>query len=284
MEQPRRFRSGDTQEHFEHGPIGLVVDIHGPAENRNLGFDRGFVRFGQILDELVEDLTLLQTNASRAHALTGSIAHYMNAAALSVAEAGYVTPMIAVAGAVADEVCRVIKSDSELTQVVVNNGGDIAFSLSDGEQLRVGVVSNPLEPALLGRATVSAESRIRGVATSGRHGRSLSMGIADSVSVFAASAAIADAAATVIANAVMVESDQVVQQPAVELDASSDLGQRLVTVEVGSLSDAQIQEALAAGQIVADTLLEAGTIEGAVLCLSGQSCAVSEQNLLQLEP
>ncbi len=284
MEQPRRYRSGDSQEHFEHGPIRLVVDLQGPAANCELGFNRGFERLARILDELVEDLKLLQTHASRDHALTGSIAHDMNAAALSVADAGYVTPMIAVAGAVADEVCRVIASDPELTQVVVNNGGDIAFSLSEGEQLRVGVVSNPLEATLLGRATVAAESCVRGVATSGRHGRSLSMGIADSVSVFASSAALADAAATVIANAVMVDSDEILQQPAVELDADSDLGQRLVTVEVGSLSDTDIQQALAAGQKVADFLLSAGTIEGAVLCLSGQSCAVSEVNLLQLEP
>ena len=43
---------------------------------------------------------------------------------------------------------------------------------------------------------------MRGIATSGWRGRSFSLGIADAVTVLAATAAEADAAATVIANAV----------------------------------------------------------------------------------
>jgi ApbE superfamily uncharacterized protein (UPF0280 family) len=43
---------------------------------------------------------------------------------------------------------------------------------------------------------------VRGIATSGWRGRSFSLGIADSVTVLARTAAQADAAATVIANAV----------------------------------------------------------------------------------
>ena len=43
---------------------------------------------------------------------------------------------------------------------------------------------------------------MRGIATSGWRGRSFSLGIADAVTVLAATAAEADAAATMIANAV----------------------------------------------------------------------------------
>jgi len=49
---------------------------------------------------------------------------------------------------------------------------------------------------------VGADDFVRGVATSGRHGRSFSLGIADAVTVLARSASQADAAATIIANAV----------------------------------------------------------------------------------
>ncbi len=279
-----RYRSGASQEHFEHGPIRLVIDLDGPARNRRLGFDRGFSRFERILDELVVDLGLLRSPASRNLALTGHIAHVMNAAALTVADGAFVTPMVAVAGAVADDVCRVIATDTELSRVVVNNGGDVAFALASGQQLRVGVVADVIEPSLLGRATVEAASGVRGVATSGTHGRSFSMGIADSVSVFASTAAMADAAATVVANAVVVDSPEIVQRPAVDLDAASDLGDRLVTVQVGVLDDLQVRAALAAGGRVAESLLERGVIEGAVLALNGQSCAVAEQHFMQLEP
>jgi len=54
---------------------------------------------------------------------------------------------------------------------------------------------------LFGRA-VRAETPVRGIATSGWRGRSFSLGIADSVTVLARTAAMADAAATIIANAV----------------------------------------------------------------------------------
>ncbi len=53
-----------------------------------------------------------------------------------------------------------------------------------------------------GQFELRADQPVRGVATSGWRGRSFSLGIADSVTVLAATAAQADAAATVIANAV----------------------------------------------------------------------------------
>ena len=49
----------------------------------------------------------------------------------------------------------------------------------------MGVVPVPQRPALLGKVTVDAHTPIRGVATSGRHGRSFSLGIADAVTVLA---------------------------------------------------------------------------------------------------
>ena len=65
----------------------------------------------------------------------------------------------------------------------------------------------------------------RGIATSGRHGRSFSLGIADAVTVLARTASQADAAATVIANAVDLPGHPaIVRCPAQDLQPDSDLG------------------------------------------------------------
>ena len=53
-----------------------------------------------------------------------------------------------------------------------------------------------------GSITIDAATDVRGIATSGQGGRSLSRGIATSVTVLAHNAAAADVAATLIANAV----------------------------------------------------------------------------------
>ena len=89
-----------------------------------------------------------------------------------------------------------------LARAYVNNGGDIALHLGPGETFSIGMVDRPDRPSLIGRAAIGAADHVRGVATSGWRGRSFSLGVADAVTVLAASAALADAAATLIANAV----------------------------------------------------------------------------------
>jgi ApbE superfamily uncharacterized protein (UPF0280 family) len=108
---------------------------------------------------------------------------------------------------------------------------------------------------------------VRGVATSGRGGRSFSLGIADSVTVLARDGAAADVAATLIGNAVDLDTPAVRRAPACDLDPDSDLGRRLVTVEVGELSPAEIDAALAHGLQEAERMRRAGLIHGAVLTL-----------------
>jgi hypothetical protein len=130
-------------------------------------------------------------------------------------------------------------------------------------------------PGLDGDFEVTADLPVRGIATSGWRGRSFSLGIADSVTVLARSAADADAAATMIANAVDVDAPAIVRRPACELKDDTDLGERLVTVDVGSLSAEQIQCALAAGEAHAQRLLDAGTIAAAVMWLRGSARTVS---------
>jgi hypothetical protein len=70
------------------------------------------------------------------------------------------------------------------------------------------------------------------------------------------------------------EHPAVIRVPASELQPDSDLGARLVTRDVGPLSDGEIETALAVGEAVARKLLAAGLIDGAALCLAGATAIV----------
>jgi uncharacterized protein len=190
-------------------------------------------------------------------------------------QARFITPMAAVAGAVADEIIAAM--GTAVRKAYVNNGGDIALHLAPGERLNVGLVADPDRATrhghrvpLDGTFEIDASLPVRGVATSGWRGRSWSLGIADSVTVLAASGAAADAAATMIANAVDVASPAVERRRACDVDDDSDLGARLVTVGVGALPDGAVETALANGAALAGQLAEGGLIWGAVLALRGR--------------
>ena len=159
----------------------------------------------------------------------------MMAAVLPYASEFFITPMAAVAGAVADEILAAMLSSAQLSRAYVNNGGDIAMHLAPGEKFVVGLVEGPDHPSLFGTATLHACDPVRGIATSGWRGRSFSLGIADAVTVLADRAAAADAAATIIANAVDLPGHPaIIRVPARELAPDSDLGIRPVTQAVGS--------------------------------------------------
>ena len=188
--------------------------------------------------------------------------------------AAFVTPMAAVAGAVADEVLAAMTTQRRLDKAYVNNGGDIALFLKPGESFRAGVVTLGQAPCLDGFADIRAESAVRGVATSGWRGRSLSLGIADSVTVLAGTAAAADVAATLVANAVDVDDPTIRRQAASSIDPDSDLGERPVTVAVAHLAADKVEQALDRGRAVAEAMRGSGLIAGALLSLQGRSRAV----------
>jgi hypothetical protein len=198
----------------------------------------------------------------------------------------FVTPMAAVAGAVADEVLEAMLNEAkntdpcleEIQRMYVNNGGDIAFWLNAGESFSIGVVDNPGIPELNARVSLTYESLVRGIATSGWRGRSQSLGIADAVTVLAGSAAIADAAATLIANDVNVDYPGILKRPASEVKNESDLGMLPVTVDVPPLPFDQISEALKRGAQTAGNFIRTGKIEAAYLSLQKQTLVV-ENNL-----
>jgi ApbE superfamily uncharacterized protein (UPF0280 family) len=159
-----------------------------------------------------------------------------------------------------------------LERAYVNNGGDIAVALAPGEALRIGMVDRPDRPGLFGSLLLSAEQPVRGIATSGWRGRSFSLGIADAVTVLADTAAMADAAATIIANAVDLPGHPAIERrPARALAPDNDLGDRLVTVAVGALSERDMNLALERGCRAAERCLERRLIRAAALHLGGQT-------------
>ena len=136
-------------------------------------------------------------------------------------------------------------------------------------------MDQPDRHGLVRTAVIEATDPTRGIATSGRHGRSFSLGIADAVTVLARTAAEADAAATVIANAVDLPGHPaIIRCRADELQPDSDLGARLVTRKVGELFAREIATALQAGVASARALLAAGLIDGAALRLQGEMAVV----------
>jgi len=257
--------------HLQHGPIDLIVEAGGESGEAGAAYDQARARFDTVLAELVEELPALRRAAAAGDgSLAGTTARRMQTAVLPHATESFVTPMAAVAGAVADEVLAAMTSGRSLDRAYVNNGGDIAFHLGSGASFNVGLVQRPDRPELGGMVRLARDDGIGGVATSGRHGRSLSLGIADAVTVLARDAAAADAAATLIANAVDTGPHPAVQRVAANsLDPDSDLGERLVVVEVGPLSEADVTSALDRGALVAESMRQRGLIAGAALFLQG---------------
>jgi hypothetical protein len=305
-------RLDDGRLHLQHGPIDLIVEAFGVPDEVERAYAQAMDRFVDILPTLVGELSVLRRPVGEAYPLLqGPVARRM-AEAVWPHRARYITPMAAVAGAVADEMLQALVRGRTLDKAYVNDGGDIAIHLTPGQSLRAGIVaglvSSPFRwgsapsygamgscaaqhsmtppstmtstpphlngedghKTLDGVALLTHDRPVRGIATSGRGGRSFSLGIAESVTVLAATAAAADAAATMIANAVNADHSSIERRPACSLDPDSDLGELLVTVAVGDLPPVIVAAALDRGAAEARRHRLCGLIDSAALSLEGQ--------------
>jgi ApbE superfamily uncharacterized protein (UPF0280 family) len=272
MNGPVRARFADGRWHFQHGPIDLVIGAEGRAAAVEAAIEDCWTAFGDVLPTLVAELRTLRAPCSAHTRAAGPVARRMVGACRPYArDLGlFVTPMAAVAGAVADHLIRCFHRPG-IARAYVNDGGDIALHLTEGQSFDIGVVADIDAPRLDGALRIEAGDPVRGVATSGWRGRSFSFGIADAVTVLAADAAAADAAATLIANHVNVEAPGIERAPADSLRDDTDLGARLVTVRVPPLAPELVHEALRRGEAFARSCLERGWIHAALLTLQGRS-------------
>jgi uncharacterized protein len=260
----------DSRLHLHQGPIDLVIEAFADDVGAvDAAYAAARTRFTDILTVLVSELPLLRTPLGHdPPPLTGPVARRMLAACWPHRDV-FITPMAAVAGSVADEVLAAMVASAGLRRAYVNNGGDIALHLAPGESFRVGLAGIE-DAALHGTLDLHAEDAARGVATSGWRGRSMSLGIADAVTVVAANAAAADAAATLVANAVNVDHRSIERRPACDVRDDTDLGALPVTVAVGPLPEDAVQEALARGVARAQEMVYRGLIRAACLRLAGE--------------
>lgn len=178
------------------------------------------------------------------------------------------TPMAAVAGTVADAVADGLFGRG-MTRVIVNNGGDIAVRLEQGEHVRVGVRSDLRCATLSHTLRLDGRTSSWGVATSGFGGRSFTRGIASAVSVVGENAAMADAAATAVANACMTEDERILQMPAEVIDPNTDLVGIPVTISIGPLPETGFRRAIDRALAKAEQLSSRGIIVGALIAAGG---------------
>ncbi len=178
------------------------------------------------------------------------------------------TPLAAVAGTTSDVVADFIFSRGG-TKIIVDNGGDIAIRLREGEMARVGVKTeiDAKQPTYL--ISIDSTMGIGGVATSGLGGRSFTKGIASAATVLSQTAAFSDAAATVIGNFTNVEDPNIMRSLAEKIYPDTDIAGEWVTTKVGKLSQEKIDEALNGSLTKAYTICQKGLITGALIALQG---------------
>ena len=259
----------------------MLISAEGDADAVALAHRAAWSRFEVLLDELVGELRMLRrpvvADGPPGGGLRGAVARHMWEACAPFASTQFITPMAAVAGAVAQELVASYERPG-IDRAWVNNGGDIALHLAPGHSARVGLFAD-LARFDVGRTAsvetdaqfaVDAAHPVRGIATSGWRGRSFSLGIADSVTVLAQTASQADAAATVIANAVNADDAAIRRRPASECKDDSDLGDLRVTVDVPTLPPATVRFALDAGAACARVLQQAGQVWAVALVCQGQ--------------
>lgn len=277
----------DGRLHLQHGPIDLIAAAEGRDNAVAAARRHAVARFDGLLEELVAELPALREPVRPAPdcPLAGPVARRMGEAARAHLPT-FVTPMAAVAGAVAEAVLAAMVAGGGVSRAYVNNGGDIALHLTpDAAPWRLGVVIYPAAPASPGWLEIGPHSPWRGVATSGAKGRSHSLGIADSVTVLAADAPAADVAATLLANAVDLPGDPaIIRQSASALSPDSDLKHRPVTTHVGRLDATRIARALDRGEAAARDMLLQRRIGGAMLALQGVVRLIGDFPLMSSEP
>lgn len=265
--------------HLQHGPIDLIIDAEG--QDRAAAYHAAIERFNTVLEEIVQELPLMRlpVNPSNIQSPYGTVTRRMHAAVMQHAQSVFVTPMAAVAGAVADEILSRMVAAVCLERCYVNNGGDIALHLENDAVYSAAMVG--LDGSDRGRIALRADQGVGGIATSGLGGRSLTMGIADQVTVLADCAATADVAATLIANAVDLPGHPSVRRtPATVLEPDSDLGERMVVETCGPLTQNDIETALGNGAAAARGMLAEGLIKSAALFLRGSHRVIENQSII----
>ena len=238
----------DGRVFVDYGPASMVITARAGGKDLTELICETFPLIRDSLAEIARDLPTLRQfpRDGDFSALTG-LPRIMADAVLATGEET-LTPMAAVAGTMADTVADSLYArGAEL--VAVNNGGDIAVRLREGQSLRMGILPD-LGGQITQIVTLRGGDGIGGVCTSGLGGRSLTRGVASSVSVFASRCAIADACATHIANCSYIDSPRVHTLTAGEIEPESDIASLTIVQSVEPLTAEELDRSI--GQVRAE--------------------------------
>ena len=167
----------------DYGPMSLTISAWAEGEARPVMAVRAAVLALDLLKDLSAVQPLLKAPAGRIKNLKDCSPILRKAIQRCRAVSPELTGLAAVAGLAADAVLEeAVRLGAD--RVIVNNGGDIALKVSDGDPVRVGMKTHP-EGEVTHFLEIAAEDNIGGVATSGWTGRSFSTGVADVVTVWA---------------------------------------------------------------------------------------------------
>jgi ApbE superfamily uncharacterized protein (UPF0280 family) len=183
---------------FRHREASFRInrDAYGPAT-------REIVRQRAVLEDTIRRMPEFRTSltplqvASNAPAIVRSMARAATAAGVG--------PMAAVAGAVAQAAAEAALAEG-VSEAIVDNGGDVFASSSSS--VVIGLYTG--DTALGDRLALRVDGDRMPLAvcsSSGRMGRSMSLGACDLATAAARDGALADAVATAAANAVRVPAD-----------------------------------------------------------------------------
>jgi hypothetical protein len=268
---------------LEIGPASLV--IIGEKDGKPNVFDKEKLveKVNSILGEIREYLPVLKQKAYKIINTKHmpDVPRKMVEAVKAIDEAS-LTPMAAVAGSVADAIKDFLKNECP-DLVSINNGGDISIFNRKGRGLKIDI--GDIHTGESSPYMLNIEQLIDyGLATSGFGGRSFTLGLADSVTVIAATGAVADAAATFICNYTNTESDKVIRQKASEIDPLTDIPDDNVTIRINQLNKNDILQALVNGLNIAANIKKQKHIYDAVIKLHGHMVTtINGDNPIKLE-
>jgi ApbE superfamily uncharacterized protein (UPF0280 family) len=135
--------------------------------------------------------------------------HPMVRAMYEAARAAGTGPMSAVAGAMAECICKDLMTEFALQEVIIENGGDIFMNLKASATISVYAGTSPLSDKISLKIKPE-ETPLSACCSSGTVGHSLSFGVADACMIACRSGALADAYATAFCNEV--KSKDMVQE------------------------------------------------------------------------
>ncbi|KUO49500.1 MAG: hypothetical protein APF76_10735 [Desulfitibacter sp. BRH_c19] len=256
---------------MDYGPIQMTISAFNFEEPLNKEMEEACYYAAEQLKELASVISIAKLPSSeiREERLLPDVLKKMIKA---VKECGdlTLTPMATVAGTFADKVADYIAARGA-TKVIVNNGGDIALRLANGESTKVGIVSDINHKSFSHIITLDSDSGIGGIATSGFRGRSLTKGIASAAVAFGRTCREADAAATLIGNYTYSDDSGIKQVLAEYLDPDTDIVGHLVTLSIGDLDPQTPSKALDNGIAKVRELVAKKSILGAAIFLNNES-------------